>query len=128
MLMMGLKQWILWSSWFLKQFLFLLISVVIMSILIKASSWACEMCKFAFKIEMISSSSATWPVSCYEKNSDIKVLAVALFIDGSAHPAVPCPHDLSASLTARSLDHIAGVNLFLTPPVSLALSLLLVMR
>lgn len=36
MLMMGLKQWILWASWFLKQFLFGLISVIIMSILLKA--------------------------------------------------------------------------------------------
>lgn len=35
MLMMGLKQWVLWSSWFLKQFLFVLISVIVMTILLK---------------------------------------------------------------------------------------------
>lgn len=35
MLMMGLKQWVLWGSWFLKQFLFLLISVFIIAILVK---------------------------------------------------------------------------------------------
>lgn len=35
MLMMGLKQWVLWATWYLKQFLFLLISVIVMSILLK---------------------------------------------------------------------------------------------
>ena len=35
MLMMGLQQWILWSTWYLKQFVFLLISAFIMTIFIK---------------------------------------------------------------------------------------------
>ena len=35
MLMMGLKQWILWASWYLKQFLFLFITVIIFTILLK---------------------------------------------------------------------------------------------
>ena len=37
MFMMGLKQWILWASWYVKQFLFLFISIFIISILLKAS-------------------------------------------------------------------------------------------
>ena len=35
MLMMGLKQWVLWGAWYLKQFVFLLISVVFITILMK---------------------------------------------------------------------------------------------
>ena len=37
MLMMGLSQWVLWSTWYLKQFIFLFISILIMTILIKVS-------------------------------------------------------------------------------------------
>ena len=37
MLMMGLKQWILWASWFIKQLLFLVVPVFIISILVKVS-------------------------------------------------------------------------------------------
>ena len=37
MKMMGLSQWILWLTWYLKQFLFLMIAVVIMTILIKVT-------------------------------------------------------------------------------------------
>ena len=35
MLMMGLKQWILWSSWFVKQFIFLMITILVISILLR---------------------------------------------------------------------------------------------
>ena len=35
MLMMGLKQWVLWSTWYLKQFLFLLLPVIVICILLK---------------------------------------------------------------------------------------------
>ena len=35
MLMMGLKQWVLWATWFTKQFIFLLPSVVILTCLVK---------------------------------------------------------------------------------------------
>ena len=34
MFMMGLSQWVLWSAWYLKQFIFLFIAVVVMSILV----------------------------------------------------------------------------------------------
>jgi hypothetical protein len=37
MLMMGLQQWILWSTWYLKQLLFMLFSVIIITILVKVS-------------------------------------------------------------------------------------------
>ncbi len=37
MLMMGLKQWVLWSSWFVKQFIFLMITILVISILLKVS-------------------------------------------------------------------------------------------
>ena len=37
MLMMGLKQWVLWSTWYLKQFLFLLFSIVVITVLVKVS-------------------------------------------------------------------------------------------
>ena len=37
MKMMGLSGWILWLTWYLKQFLFLLITVTIMAILIKVT-------------------------------------------------------------------------------------------
>ena len=37
MKMMGLSGWILWLTWYIKQFLFLVISVIIMTILIKVS-------------------------------------------------------------------------------------------
>ena len=37
MLMMGLKQWTLWSSWCIKQFLFFMVSVIIICILVKVS-------------------------------------------------------------------------------------------
>ena len=39
MLMMGLKQWTLWSSWYLKQFIFFMISVILICILVKVSYW-----------------------------------------------------------------------------------------
>jgi ATP-binding cassette subfamily A (ABC1) protein 3 len=35
MLMMGLKQWVLWSTWYLKQFLFLMLPVIVICILLK---------------------------------------------------------------------------------------------
>ena len=35
MKMMGLSGWILWLTWYIKQFLFLMIAVIIMTILIK---------------------------------------------------------------------------------------------
>ena len=35
MLMMGLQQWILWSTWYLKQLLFLLLAVLLATILMK---------------------------------------------------------------------------------------------
>ena len=35
MKMMGLSGWILWLTWYIKQFLFLVIAVIIMTILIK---------------------------------------------------------------------------------------------
>ena len=35
MLMMGLSQWVLWSTWYLKQFVFLFISVIIMTLMLK---------------------------------------------------------------------------------------------
>ena len=35
MLMMGLKQWTLWSTWYLKQFIFFMVSVVMICILVK---------------------------------------------------------------------------------------------
>ena len=37
MLMMGLKQWTLWSTWYLKQFIFLMISVIVICISVKVS-------------------------------------------------------------------------------------------
>lgn len=37
MLMMGLKQWTLWSTWYLKQFIFFMISVIVICILVKVS-------------------------------------------------------------------------------------------
>ena len=36
--MMGLKQWVLWSTWYLKQFLFFIVTVIIMTVLVKVSS------------------------------------------------------------------------------------------
>ena len=39
MKMMGLSGWILWLTWYLKQFLFLIISVIIMTILVKVSQF-----------------------------------------------------------------------------------------
>ena len=33
--MMGLSGWILWLTWYLKQFLFLMITIILMTILIK---------------------------------------------------------------------------------------------
>ena len=38
MLMMGLQQWILWSTWYLKQLLFLLLTVLLVTILMKVRS------------------------------------------------------------------------------------------
>ena len=35
MKMMGLSQWILWTTWFIKQFLFLLIPIIVMTVLLK---------------------------------------------------------------------------------------------
>ena len=35
MKMMGLSGWILWLTWYLKQFLFLMIAVILMTVLIK---------------------------------------------------------------------------------------------
>ena len=37
MLMMGLKQWVLWSTWYLKEFLFLMIPVIVICILLKVT-------------------------------------------------------------------------------------------
>ena len=37
MLMMGLKQWVLWSTWYLKQFLFLMLPVIVVCILLKVA-------------------------------------------------------------------------------------------
>lgn len=37
MMMMGLKQWTLWSTWYLKQFFFFMISVMTISILVKVN-------------------------------------------------------------------------------------------
>ena len=39
MLMMGLKQWVLWTTWYLKQFLFLMLPVIIVCILLKVSNF-----------------------------------------------------------------------------------------
>ena len=39
MKMMGLSGWILWLTWYLKQFLFLMIAVIIMTILMKVSQF-----------------------------------------------------------------------------------------
>ena len=46
MLMMGLQQWILWSTWYLKQLLFLLFSVIIITILVKVSLCSFERTKY----------------------------------------------------------------------------------
>ena len=35
MLMMGLKQWVLWTTWFIKQFIFLSISAIFVALLLK---------------------------------------------------------------------------------------------
>ncbi len=35
MLMMGLKQWVLWASWFIKQLMFLLVPIFIITFLVK---------------------------------------------------------------------------------------------
>ena len=40
MFMMGLSQWVLWTTWYLKQFIFLFISVLIMTILLKVGGKA----------------------------------------------------------------------------------------
>ena len=40
MKMMGLSNWILWLTWYVKQFLFLMITVIIMAILIKVCMYA----------------------------------------------------------------------------------------
>ena len=37
MKMMGLSQWILWTTWYAKQLLFLLVPVIVMSIILKVS-------------------------------------------------------------------------------------------
>ena len=37
MLMMGLQQWILWSTWYLKQLLFMLFAIIVITILVKVS-------------------------------------------------------------------------------------------
>ena len=34
--MMGLQQWVLWTTWFIKQFVFLTISAFLVAILLKA--------------------------------------------------------------------------------------------
>ena len=39
MKMMGLSQWTLWTTWFIKQFLFLLIPIIVVTILLKV--WEC---------------------------------------------------------------------------------------
>ena len=46
MLMMGLKQWVLWTTWFIKQFLFLFVSSLIVAILLKVASdtLICQSC------------------------------------------------------------------------------------
>jgi hypothetical protein len=43
MLMMGLQQWILWSTWYLKQLLFLLTTVLLATILMKVALCAVTM-------------------------------------------------------------------------------------
>ena len=40
MLMMGLKHWILWSTWYLKQFLFLFLPVIVICILLKVLNFS----------------------------------------------------------------------------------------
>ena len=45
MLMMGLQLWVLWTTWFIKQFVFLFISAFIMALLLKVSllqGFACD--------------------------------------------------------------------------------------
>lgn len=42
MFMMGLKQSILWSTWYLKEFIFLMISVIIVCILLKVIRNYCD--------------------------------------------------------------------------------------
>ena len=44
MLMMGLRQWILWTSWFIKQLIFMLIWVLAYTILFKVATNAKLMC------------------------------------------------------------------------------------
>ena len=44
MLMMGLPQWVLWTTWYLKQLIFLLISIIIMAILLKVGSSSKSLC------------------------------------------------------------------------------------
>ena len=49
MKMMGLSGWILWLTWYLKQFLFLMITIIIMTILIKVKymyvcTYVCLLC------------------------------------------------------------------------------------
>ena len=47
MLMMGLKQWTLWSTWYLKQFIFFMISVMTVCILVKV-----ELTVYRFKSQI----------------------------------------------------------------------------
>ena len=42
MKMMGLSSWMLWLTWYLKQFLFLMIAVIVMTILIKVSHFIAD--------------------------------------------------------------------------------------
>lgn len=39
MLMMGLKHWVLWNTWYLKQFLFLMLPVIVICILLKVAQF-----------------------------------------------------------------------------------------
>ena len=39
MLMMGLQQWVLWTTWFIKQFILLFISAFILTLLLKVSGF-----------------------------------------------------------------------------------------
>ena len=40
MYMMGLSQWVLWSTWYLKQFILLFISAFVMTLLLKVRMYS----------------------------------------------------------------------------------------
>ena len=47
MLMMGLRQWVLWTSWFIKQLIFMLIWVIAFPILLKVHYTVIQLLKCA---------------------------------------------------------------------------------